>query len=142
MREEAYRIVRFGISGLTATAVHYSILVLLVEEAEMTPIALANGLATPCAMVVSYLGNRYFVMRSTVSHGGASLRFLACYACVIGIHSGAMALWADWAGLNYSVGFVLFTGIAAAVTYLLNGFYVFRNRGEESPSRTTGSGGR
>lgn len=142
MRDEAYRVVRFGISGLTATGVHYAILVLLVEAAEMTPVALANALATPCALVVSYIGNRYFVMRSTVAHGGASLRFLAVYACVIGIHSGAMAVWADWAGLNYSVGFVLFTGIAAVVTYLLNRFYVFRNRGEELPSTTTGSGAR
>ena len=142
MRDEARRVVRFVVCGLTATAVHYAILVLLVEAAEMTPVAVANALATPCAMVVSYLGNRYFVMRSKVAHGGASLRFLAVYACVIGIHSGAMALWADWAGLNYSVGFVLFTGVAAVVTYLLNGFYVFRRRGEESPSTTTGSGAR
>lgn len=142
MREEAYRVIRFCISGLTATVFHYGALVLLVEEVGLRPVALANALATPCALAVSYLGNRYFVMRSTVPHVGASLRFIACYACVIGIHSGAMALWADWAGLNYSAGFVLFTGIAALVTYLLNGFYVFRNRGEEWPSTITGSGGR
>ena len=37
-----------------------------------------------------------------------------------------MALWADLGGLEYGIGFLIFTGIAATLTYLLNRFFVFR----------------
>ena len=46
-----------------------------------------------------------------------------------------MALWADLGGLDYRIGFLLFTGLAAVLTYLLNRFFVFREAGAESPSR-------
>lgn len=93
-------------------------------------------------IAASYLGNRYFVMRARVRHREAFSRFLVCYVAVIGIHGTLMALWADWAGLDYNVGFVLFTAIAAGVTYLLNRFYVFRVHPQELSPRTSESAGR
>ncbi len=126
MREETGRILRFMLNGLVATAVHYAVLVGLVEGVGMASAAFANVLAAICGTAISYAGNRNFVMRSRASHYRAGPRFLAGYAVVISLHGGAMALWADIGGLDYQVGFLLFTGLAAMLTYLLNRLFVFR----------------
>lgn len=136
MLDEVWRIIRFGINGLVATATHYIVLVVLVEGAGVTPIALATILAANCGIAVSYLGNRSFVMRVKSPHRGAISRFLISYAAIVGVHGALMALWADWAGLDYNIGFVLFTAVAAGVTYLSNRFYVFRIHSRESLPRT------
>lgn len=125
MREEAGRIVRFILNGLFATAVHYGVLAGLIEGAGLGSAAVANALAAVCGIAVSYAGNRAFVLRSRAPHRRAGTRFLACYAAVVSLHGGAMALWADIGGLDYRIGFLLFTGLAAVLTYLLNRFFVF-----------------
>ncbi len=125
MREEAGRIVRFILNGLFATVVHYGVLAGLIEGAGLASAAIANALAAVCGIAVSYAGNRTFVLRSRAPHRRAGTRFLACYAAVVSLHGGAMALWADIGGLDYRIGFLLFTGLAAVLTYLLNRFFVF-----------------
>ena len=125
MREEAGRIVRFILNGLFATAVHFGVLTGLIEGAGLGSAAVANALAAVCGIAVSYAGNRTFVLRSRAPHRRAGTRFLACYAAVVSLHGGAMALWADIGGLDYRIGFLLFTGLAAVLTYLLNRFFVF-----------------
>lgn len=128
MGEEAGRVIRFGLNGVAATAVHYAILVALVEGAGLGSVGLASAFAAAGGIAVSYLGNHYYVLRADIAHHKAAPRFLVCYAIVIGLHTGLMTIWADWAGLSYSLGFVLFTAIGATLTYLLNRFYVFRDR--------------
>ncbi len=135
MREEARRVLRFGLNGLFATAVHYGVLAGLIEGAGMGSAALANALAAVCGIAVSYAGNRSFVLRSRAPHRRAGPRFLAGYGAVVALHGGAMALWADMGGLDYRFGFLLFTGLAAVLTYLLNRFFVFREPGAGLPSR-------
>ena len=135
MGEEAGRVLRFVLNGLFATAVHYAVLAGLVEGAGMASAAVANALAAVCGIAVSYFGNRSFVLRSRAPHRRAGPRFLAGYAAVVALHGGAMALWADLGGLDYRIGFLLFTGLAAVLTFLLNRFFVFRESGAESPSR-------
>lgn len=128
MREETGRVFRFGLNGLLATAVHYAVLAGLVEGAGMGSAAVANTAAAVCGIAVSYVGNRSFVIRSRAPHRRAGVRFLLCYAAIVSLHGGAMALWADLGGLDYRLGFVLFTAAAAILTYLLNRFFVFREQ--------------
>ncbi len=131
MREEAGRVLRFVLNGLVATLAHYGVLAGLVESAGMASTGLANALAAICGIAVSYAGNRRFVWRSRAPHGRALTRFLGCYAAIVCLHGGAMALWADLAGLDYRAGFLLFTALAALLTYLANRFFVFREPGAE-----------
>ena len=133
--DEAGRLVRFGLCGLAATAVHYAVLASLIEGAGIGSAAIANAVAALCGIAVSYTGNRTFVARSHAPHRQAGIRFVVCYAVVISLHGAAMGMWADVAGLDYRIGFLLFTAMAAALTYALNRLYVFRESGEESPSR-------
>ena len=135
MRDEAGRVARFVLNGLVATAVHYGVLAALIEGAGMTSAALANAFAAVWGIAISYAGNRSFVLKSRTPHRRAGPRFLAGYAAVVSLHGGAMALWADIGGLDYRIGFLLFTGLAAVLTYLLNRFLVFREPEAELPSR-------
>lgn len=133
MGEEAGRIARFILNGLFATAVHFGVLAGLIEGAGLGSAAIANALAAVCGIAVSYAGNRTFVLRSRAPHRRAGTRFLACYTAVVSLHGGAMALWADIGGLDYRIGFLLFTGLAAVLTYLLNRFFVFSEPGAGLP---------
>ena len=107
----------------------------MIEGAGTGSAALANAFAAVCGIAVSYAGNRSFVLRSRAPHRQAGARFLACYAAVVSLHGGAMALWADMGGLDYRIGFLLFTGAAAVLTYVLNRFFVFREPGAELSPR-------
>ncbi len=135
MHEEAGRVLRFVLNGLFAAAVHYGVLAGLIDGAGLASAALANALAAVCGTAVSYAGNRRFVLRSRAPHRRAGARFLACYAAIISLHGGAMALWADIGGLDYRIGYLLFTGLAAVFTYLLNRFFVFSEPRAELSSR-------
>ena len=117
---------RFVVNGLVATAAHYLALVLLVESVGLTIVWVANTMATAVGVAVSYLGNRSYVFRSEAPHASALPRFLASYGMIFALHGAGMAAWADWAGLNYSVGFLILTGLSAVATYLLNRSFVFR----------------
>ncbi len=127
-RPEGSTPVRFVVNGLIATAAHYLVLVLLVEGAGVTIVWVANTAATAVGVAVSYLGNRSYVFRSNAPHGSALPRFLVTYATIFTLHGAGMAAWADWAGLNYSFGFVILTGLSAVATFLLNRSFVFHER--------------
>ena len=120
------RPVRFLLNGGVATIAHYLALVGLVEGVGLNAVWVANTLATAVGVTVSYLGNRGYVFQSSTSHVSALPRFLASYGAIFALHGAGMAAWADWAGLNYSVGFVILTGLSAVATFLLNRSFVFR----------------
>ena len=122
---EGSRPLRFIVNGVIATAAHYLALVVLVELAGIGAVWAANIMATAIGVAVSYLGNRSFVFRSSAAHSSALPRFLVVYGAIFTLHGAGMAAWADWAGLNYSVGFVILTGLSAAATFLLNRSFVF-----------------
>lgn len=128
MVEEVGRITRFVFNGILATSVHYAILVALIEGVGLGSVGLATAIASTCGITVSYLGNHYFVLRADIAHRKAVPRFLVCYAVVNVLQTAMMTIWSDWGGLSYSLGFVLFAPINAMLTYLMNRFYVFRNR--------------
>ena len=119
------QLVRFILIGLLATGVHYGLLRLLVDVAQVPSAGVANGLAAIGGIATSYLGNRLFVFRHDGAQGAALVRFLAVYALVIGLHTGFIALWSDLLGWPLTVGFILATGGSAVTTFLANKYFVF-----------------
>ena len=53
MGEEAGRVIRFGLNGVAATAVHYAILVALVEGAGLGSVGLASAFAAAGGIAVA-----------------------------------------------------------------------------------------
>jgi putative flippase GtrA len=115
----------FVVNGLLATGVHYCTLLLLLEVLRLPSAGLANGLASVVGISASYLGNRLMVFRSSRPAKTTLPRFLLLYAALALFHAGVMALWSDRLGLPYGWGFILSTGLATAISYLGNRYFVF-----------------
>jgi putative flippase GtrA len=110
----------YALFGGLATAVHYLVLVVLVELAGVgAGLAAATG-ATSGALV-AYAGNRRFTFGSDAAHRRALPRFLLVAA--LGATTSAVLVFAgtEWLGLHYLV-----PQAAATVLVLFAGFAINR----------------
>lgn len=115
----------FVVNGLLATCVHYATLLLLLEILRLPSAGFANGLASIVGISVSYLGNRLLVFQSSAPAKATLPRFLMLYAALALFHASFLAVWSDRLGLPYGWGFILATGMATAISYLGNRYFVF-----------------
>jgi putative flippase GtrA len=121
------QVLRYIVNGLVATAVHYSILRYNIEVLGVPSAGLANAIAAMFGIAVSFLGSRYFVFRA--SSGGIArqgVMFLLSYGLIALLHGLILYLWTDRAGLNYTLGFLVATGMQVACSFVVNKFLVFR----------------
>jgi putative flippase GtrA len=119
------KFVRFVLNGLVATAVHYAVLVTLIEFVRVESAGLANGIAAVFGISASYLGNRILVFQSRASHSRTLPRFLLVYCLVTLLHAGVLAIWTDYEKLPYTLGFLLATAMSLLLTYFSNRNFVF-----------------
>jgi putative flippase GtrA len=121
------QLIRYVINGLVATLIHYSVLRFNIEVAKLPSAGIANAIAAIFGITVSFVGSRYFVFKATQ---GDLLRqgavFLLTYACVAALHGLILYVWTDRYGLNYSIGFLLATGMQMSCSFFANKFMVFR----------------
>lgn len=118
---------RYIINGLVATAVHYAVLRFNMEVLEIPLAGVANAIAAVFGILVSFIGSRYFVFRAAdkgIVEQGAL--FLAVYACIAVLHGLILYAWTDRMGFDYSVGFILATGMQMACSFVANKFMVFK----------------
>ncbi|WNL45542.1 GtrA family protein [Dyella sp. BiH032] len=121
------QIVRYAINGMVATLVHYSVLRFNIEVMKVPSAGAANALAAIFGITVSFIGSRYFVFKA--AQGGLMRQgalFLLTYACIAALHGLILYIWTDRYGLNYSVGFLLATGMQVSCSFVANKFMVFR----------------
>jgi putative flippase GtrA len=119
-------ILRFIANGLFATLIHFAVLVLCIEALTFPSAALANLVGVMAGIAVSFLGSRYFVFRrNTGTMGWQAVNFVVLYVGIAFIHAVILLLWTDILTLDYRVGFVLASGLAAAFSYWGNRTLVF-----------------
>lgn len=121
------QVLRYIGNGLVATTVHYLLLRFNIEVVQVPSAGLANAIAAIFGIVVSFLGNRYFVFRAAgkaLARQGAL--FLASYGLIALLHGLILYVWTDRAGLNYTMGFLLATVVQVACSFVINKFLVFR----------------
>jgi len=106
----------YALFGGLATAVHYLVLVALVELADVGA-GLAAAIGATCGALAAYAGNRRFTFASDATHGRALPRFLLVAA--LGAITSAALVFAgtEWLGLHYLV-----PQVAATVLVLFAGF--------------------
>jgi putative flippase GtrA len=122
---EADRILRFGVVGLTATAVHVTVFFVLTDGFAVDP-TLATAVAFLGAMVVSYLANR----RWTFRFRGAHRRTFGRYATVAVVGAALNALIMRVAttnlGWHKNAGLLAVLAVVPAFSYLGNRYWSFR----------------
>lgn len=127
MQRDISQIIRYGFNGLFATAVHYGVLVLLLEHLQVRSAGAANLVAAVFGISASFLGNRYFVFKQTQSALlRQAWRFSLLYGVIALIHGSILFVWTDLLSLDFRVGFLVATFFQFVFSYIGNRFLVFR----------------
>jgi putative flippase GtrA len=127
MSRPAQEVLRYGINGIVATAVHYAVLTFNLQVLSMPSAGLANMVAAVFGISTSFVGSRYFVFRQTEEGILAqAAKFGGLYAVFALVHGAVLFLWSDWMGYDYRLGFLLATAVQIAGSYLGNKFLVFK----------------
>lgn len=127
MGAQIWELARYVVNGIAATVVHFGVLTFNLEVLGLRSAGVANGIAAIFGITASFLGNRYFVFpgaRAALST--LVLKFGGLYGAIALMHALVLAVWTDWLGLDYRIGFLLATGLQASLSYLGNKFLVFR----------------
>jgi putative flippase GtrA len=124
-RLTAIRFVRFAVAGGVATLVQYCVLALLVEGADVAPLA-ATIAAYGCGALTSYLLNRQFTFsETTTSFGDGLIRFLAVTLVGLALNTAIFAVL-QTVGLHYLLAQAGATAVVLGWNYLGARFFVFR----------------
>ena len=127
MSAQALEIIRYGINGLAATAVHYGVLTFNLKAIEISSAGLANLIAAVFGIGASFLGSRYFVFATKDEPIlKQAIKFSGLYGAIALLHGLVLLIWTDRHGLDYRLGFLIATVIQVLLSYLGNKFLVFR----------------
>ena len=110
---------RYLLVGLLATAVHYALLVALVELAGAAA-APSAAFGAACGALAAYAGNRRFTFVGGAAHAQALPRFLAVAA--LGAASNGAIVWTGTQilGMHYLAAQVIATSIVVWSGFVLN----------------------
>jgi putative flippase GtrA len=118
---------RFLLTGAGATALHYAVLVALVQAGACGPVA-ATTIGFVVGATVNYFMSARYSFRSDASHADASPRFAA--VALSGLALNALVMWVlnGWLHLPYVVAQVGATGVTIGWNFLLNKHWTFSKR--------------
>ncbi|MBY0563986.1 MAG: GtrA family protein [Hyphomonadaceae bacterium] len=120
----AQQLVRFVAVGAVATAVHYAILIALVELAGMPPV-FSTTAGYAAGTVVSYVLNRRFTFKSNAPHHASFPKFVALNAIGM-LLNGAIFAALISLGVWYVLAQVIATGLVLIWNFLGARFFAFR----------------
>ena len=122
------QVASFVVIGLCATAVHYTVLVLLVQLAHKPPVP-ATLLGFCLGGIISYRLNRRHTFKSRKRHVEAIWRFAAVAGVGFLATALMMTLAVDWRHLPYLPAQVVVTGIVTVWSYAASRWWTFAERG-------------
>lgn len=115
---------RYGLVGVLATLVHFSVVVMLVELLHMDPV-ISNVPAFFTGFLVSYYSNRSWTFAGSGGRSGCLPKYLLVQIVGLGLNLGIMFLTVNVLKWSYIVGLCLALLCAALVTFLLNKYWTF-----------------
>jgi putative flippase GtrA len=117
------RAIRFALTGIFVTGVHFVIAVMIIELIIPAP-PLANGMAFVGAALVSYLINTIWCFSGQL-HGRTLLRFIV--VSILGFFLAMLVAWiAEEAGLSYILGICAVALTIPPMTFALHNFWTYR----------------
>jgi len=117
------RTLRFGLTGLFVTGLHFSIATLFVNYIQHNP-SLANGVAFCIATIVSYLMHTLWSFSAKL-HGKTLIRFIM--VSVFGLCLSIIIPWVvQQLGFGYVVGTAAVVLILPVVNFLLHNFWTYK----------------
>jgi putative flippase GtrA len=127
MNSKILEIGRYGINGVFATAIHFSVLTVNINYLQIKSAGLANFIAAIFGICISFLGNRYFVFRASANTlPNQAVRFGFLYGVIAIFHGLLLWVWADIGNFDYRYGFLLATVLQIILSYFGNKSLVFK----------------
>lgn len=127
----AARLFRFGIVGVAATIVYFTVATLLGRPPiDMDPVK-ANAVGVAASLLISYIGHHRFTFRVSGDHGYYLTRFLIMTTLLFILSSGIMALLRYVWKIDHTVATA---GIAVGypiVSYILNLAWTFVEKADD-----------
>ncbi|KHL76128.1 membrane protein [Pseudomonas putida] len=117
-----HEFIRFGLVGVTNTAVHAGIVVALMELFA-PPAFIANGIAFMFANVMSYVLNSRFTFRTATSLLGYR-RFLLVSLVSLGL-TLAITSVVEYLGWHYALGLLMVIFVVPVLNYLVMKLWAF-----------------
>ena len=115
---------RYLVSGGTAAATHFAVLIALVEAAAVeATVASAIGFVLACA--VNYTLQYGFTFGSAVPHAVAGSRYAAVTSATLLVNTAIFWLLASMIGVPYVVAQVFATGVVVVLNFFINMHYTF-----------------
>jgi putative flippase GtrA len=117
------RFIRFGLTGLFVTGVHFVVAIALVELLGASP-PLANGVAFVTSTIISYVINTMWSFQT-----GFDRRTFARYVTVAGIGltvAVSLAAILDRLGVHYILGICIITVTNPPLIFALHNFWTYR----------------
>ena len=124
----AGQVIRFGVTGILATATHYAVLRFGVETLGIHP-ALATVSAFCLAVMASCIGQSHWVFRRKLDNARGLGRFLATATGGLLANVAIMFAAVDLLGLHYLAGFLTALFVVPAGTFAAGRFWVFAETG-------------
>ena len=110
---------RYLLVGLLATAVHYALLIALVELARAAA-APSAAFGAACGALAAYAGNRRFTFAGGAAHAQALPRFLAVAALGAAINGAIVWTGTKIIDMHYLAAQVVVTSIVVWSGFVLN----------------------
>lgn len=127
MKRHVLELLRYGINGLAATAVHFAVLSFNLNVLSFQSAGAANMLAAVFGIGASFMGSRYFVFpRTGETIVMQAMKFSGLYGVIALVHGLILFIWTDWYGLDYKLGFIISTAAQVSLSYFGNKFLVFK----------------
>ena len=118
---------RYVLSGGIATAIHYSILVILVEVAKLDE-TLSTAIGYFSSSIFHYLILYYWAFGSTATHSGAVIRFCGVAGSSLLLNSAIFWIFLEIIGLWYLVAQIITSCLVLGYTYSINSRFTFARR--------------
>lgn len=127
MNRHAEEVIRYVINGVVATAVHFGVLTYNLNVLHIPFAGLANLLASIFGILVSFIGNRYFVFQETAEGFLIqAIKFVALYAAIGFVHGLTLYIWTDLYKLSYQLGFLIAVMIQFTLGYIAGKKIIFK----------------
>jgi len=123
---ELLRLARFVTIGVAAAAIHYALVVALVEMLGVKPL-LANIAGFSLAFWCSFFGHRRWTFgdRTVISESRSACRFLTTALLGFGLNEGLFYVLLH-TGLRYEAALAIAVAAVACMTYALSRLWAFR----------------
>jgi putative flippase GtrA len=122
---------RFGMVGITATAVHILMVWLLLSETALPPL-IANMFAFLTAFGISFAGNYLWTFGSPGNPGKAMRRFVLISASAFAVNTLLLASLLRGGWLSPTVAAIVSAAVVPAITFVASRLWGFKGHKEAS----------